>query len=394
MRILKMKVKGLKFFEDDLEIDFLTKQPLRNVNAGILYEIAPRIYQNNALALIGVNASGKTMTLKVISFAIQLLNNESINNIKGNEILKGLKGTEEIVFETYFCTHLKTIYKLETRIRKEAGENESEGRYYIFAEEIWHKEIKSVKTRKSIYESESFKLNLVRENEEEYLPKDVSIVIALNKRNDSQIYCKDLIDWTNINIMRMIGRGKIQEELITFLDPSIEYLRVDEFDEKKLDIRLKFKKADEIQIHSPRELASYLSSGTMKGINIFLNAMLVLRKGGYLIIDELENHFNKEIAATLVGFFTNHKVNRKGATLLFSTHYPELLDQFERNDSIFIIRNAKGIRADNLSDLLKRNDKKKSEVYQSGYLQGTTPVYETYMELKKAIIQYCDEVQE
>ena len=140
-------------------------------------------------------------------------------------------------------------------------------------------------------------------------------------------------------------------------------------------------------MYSPLELTKYLSSGTIKGINVFINAMMVLEKGGYLIIDELENHFNKEIASTLIRFFMNHDVNKKGASIIFSTHYSELLDEFERNDDIFIVKNNGGISVENLSKLLTRNDIKKSEIYQSGYLHGTAPEYEAYIDLKKAIIK-------
>lgn len=79
-------------------------------------------------------------------------------------------------------------------------------------------------------------------------------------------------------------------------------------------------------------------------------------KGGYLIVDELENHFNKEIAATLVRFFLDKKVNKKGAALIFSTHYSELLDEFERNDNIYIIRNKEGISAENLSSVYCKSE--------------------------------------
>ena len=79
----------------------------------------------------------------------------------------------------------------------------------------------------------------------------------------------------------------------------------------------------------------------------------------------------------------NKKINKNGATLIVSTHYPELLDEFERNDSIYIVRNQDGIMAQNLSHSLKRNDIKKSEIYESDYLEGTVPEYETYMRLKK-----------
>ena len=30
--------------------------------------------------------------------------------------------------------------------------------------------------------------------------------------------------------------------------------------------------------------------------------------------------------------------------LIFSTHYPELMDEYDRNDSIFITRNREGIK--------------------------------------------------
>lgn len=386
MRILKIKINGLKLFSNELEIDFLTQQRVRNEKSDMLYKISPKIYQNNVLAFIGINASGKTTTLKVISFVIQMLNNEPINKIKCNEVLNGISDQEKIVIETYFSVASNTVNKLLTTIKKDGKSKESDNEYVIVDESIWSKEIKSKNTRKSLFEFENLFPIQVRNGDEEYLPEDVSIVIALNKKNNTKIEFKDLINWTNINLIRVLG--DFPQELITFLDPSIEYLNsFVEKGDKKVEIRLKFHGKEEIIMYSPMDLEKYLSSGTIKGINVFINAMMILANGGYLIIDELENHFNKEIAATLIRFFMNHEVNKKGATIIFSTHYSELLDEFERNDDIFIVKNNGGINVENLSKLLNRNDIKKSEVYQSGYLQGTVPAYEAYIELKKAIIK-------
>ncbi len=385
MRILKIKVNGLKLFSNELEIDFVTHQRVRNEKSDMLYKISPQIYQNNVLAFIGINASGKTTTLKVISFIIQMLNNEPINKIKGNEILNGITGQEKIDIETYFSVASNTVFKLFTSIKRDPKSKEAENQYIIVDEKIWSKDIISIKTRKSLFDFEQLCPIQVRKGDEEYLPEDVSIVIAHNKRNNTKIEFEDLIDWTNINGIRVLGN--LPQELITFLDPSIEYLNTSvEKGEKKVEIRLKFKGKEEIIIYSPFELEKYLSSGTIKGINVFINAIMILASGGYLIIDELENHFNKEIVATLVRFFMNHKVNKNGASIILSTHYPELLDEFERNDDIFIVKNNGGITVENLSKLLTRNDIKKSEVYQSGYLKGTVPAYEAYINLKKAII--------
>lgn len=133
------------------------------------------------------------------------------------------------------------------------------------------------------------------------------------------------------------------------------------------------------------EIEHYLFSGTIKGIVTFTMAREILREGGYSLINEIENRFNKEIVSTLIRFFKNSQLNKKGGVLFFSTYYLELMDEYDRNDSIFITRNSNGITVENLCDILKRNDIKKSESYESGYLQRTTPSYKSYMKLKKSM---------
>ena len=127
------------------------------------------------------------------------------------------------------------------------------------------------------------------------------------------------------------------------------------------------------------------SDGTRKLMSLAPAIESVLKRGGVLLVDEIENHFNKEIVTTLVRFFMDSRLNKNGGTLIFTTHYPELLDEYDRNDGICIVRNRNGITAENLSYILKRNDIKKSDAYQSGFLEGTTPAYEAYMRLKKSL---------
>ena len=173
-------------------------------------------------------------------------------------------------------------------------------------------------------------------------------------------------------------------EIVKYLDPTVEKLCFEKVQDKTI-IRLKFAEKEEIVLNNSKELGLYLSSGTIKGIITFSMAETVLRTGGCLLVDEIENHFNHEIVATMVRLFTDRRLNQKGGVILFTTHYPELLDMFERNDNIYIVRNKGGILPENLSDLLKRNDIKKSEVYRSDFLKGTAPSYSASMNLKKAI---------
>ena len=392
MKLLKIKVKGLKLFRDELEVDFFAQQRVGAEKNEMLYKLSTNIYLNNVLAFIGINASGKTTVLKVISFVIQMLSNKPINSIEYNDILNGIDEMDKIVLETYFCCQSSTVNKLVTVIKKDPMCKDGDNKYIIEDEKIWSKDLNKVRTKKSLFEFEDLEPLQIRKGDEEYLMEDVSIIIAFNKKHNSNFYMRDLIEWTNRNMLN-IG-GKYPAELMTFLDPSIEYLNFERV-ENGIKTRLKFKEKEEIVVRTPFDLDKYLSSGTIRGINVFLNAMSVFDNGGYLLVDELENHFNKEIVSTLIRFFMNHEVNGKGATIVFSTHYPELLDEFERNDDIYIVRNKKGISAENLSKILTRNDIKKSEAYQSGYLQGTVPIYEAYIDLKNAIIvnSKIDEVQ-
>ena len=58
--------------------------------------------------------------------------------------------------------------------------------------------------------------------------------------------------------------------------------------------------------------------GRIKGIVAYTMAKEILKSGDYMVLDEIENHFNKEIVSTLVRFFMDSKFNKNGGTLLSS----------------------------------------------------------------------------
>lgn len=375
MRLLKMAVNGLTLFKGAVNIDFFAEQRVSSDNNEMVSPCFGSVYTNNVMSIVGINASGKTSLLKVISFVIEFINGESVNNINNKDILKD---SEKIEIAVFFFDPGNGVCKLESEIIK-IKDNEIDDRYIINSERLWVKKTSRVKSKKDLFLFDDDQLSKVRDNGAEFLKDDTSIVISLNKNKG--FYLKDLIRLTNVNFLGLIGN--FPHELIAFLDPSIENIS---FDKKTGEAKLKFYDREEIVVANPILFEQYLSSGTIKGINIFINAMIVFEEGGYLIVDELENHFNREIVATLVRFFMNKSVNKNGATLIFSTHYSELLDEFERNDGIYIVRNINGIYAQKLSEILTRNDIKKSEAFKSDFLEGTVPTYESYMQLKRAII--------
>ena len=385
MRLLKIFIQDMPRFKGNIDIDFITKQRVAEDDQEKLFNTFSNnytsIYTNQAISFIGLNASGKTTILKAISFVINLLNNEALNNIKSKEILNDLSDNEKVKITSFFYND-NSVYKLETHIEKRVNQVDNESKLIITEERLWEKDANKVKTKKSLFDFKDSDMRIERNEKEQFLLNDVSVMIAINKEKQSNFPLRDMLMWTNHNMLNILG--KFPKELLTFLDPSIEYFKCD-IRKKPADIRLKFYESEEIILNNPSEIEKYLSSGTIKGINVFMNALLCFMEGGYLIVDELENHFNEEIVTTLVRFFMNPNVNRNGATLIYSTHYSELLDEYDRNDCIYIVRNRGGIYTENLSLILKRNDIKKSEAYESGYLEGTVPIYESYMALKKVL---------
>lgn len=375
MKILKISADGLMLFNDKVSIDFFAEQRVIKDNSDMLSNVFKNVYTNNVISVVGINASGKTSVLKLISFALELINGQSLNNIVNRDVLTDSK---KVNIEVIFYDDNNNLYKLQSEIIS-VRNNEIDNRFIFGTEKIWKKSISKIQSKKDIMSYENANLFKERDNTAEFLSDDVSIAIAVSKNN--KIFVRDLLNYTNMNMLRLIGN--YPHELIKFLDPSIESIT---FDKNNSEIKLKFYGKDAISLSDPLQCEKYLSSGTVKGLNVFLNAMMVFNKGGYLLVDELENHFNREIVATLYRFFTNPIVNKMGATIIFSTHYSELLDEFERSDNIYIVRNKNGISAEKLCNLLKRNDIKKSEAFKSGYLEGTAPLYESYIDLKEVII--------
>ena len=379
MKLLRLTAEGLPLFKEKLDLSFFAQQRVREEDTENLYGLFSNVYLNPTNAFIGINASGKTSVLKVILLALGVISNRPVNHIATKDILGD---TKKAILNIYFYSESeKEICRLETVIASEKSKTEGI-LYRIDAESLWIKKDNEVKTKKAIFDFYGKEPAMVRSAQETFLSDDVSIMIAYNKKTGEHINMVSLLQFTNLNILPF--SQNIPAEVISYLDPTIEYLHFDERNEKPV-IHLKFKERDEIILNNSLELNNYLSSGTVKGMITFTLAQQTLQDGGYLIVDEIENHFNKEIVSTLLRFFMDSELNKRGGTLIFSTHYPELLDEYDRNDGIFIIRNRNGITAENLSCILKRNDIKKSDAYQSGFLEGTTPMYEAYMRLKKSI---------
>jgi AAA15 family ATPase/GTPase len=111
------------------------------------------------------------------------------------------------------------------------------------------------------------------------------------------------------------------------------------------------------------------SRGTQRLFLLTFYLLRILKKGGVLVLDELDASLHPALARFVVGLF-NSANNKNGAQLIFSTHNAGLLDIKEifRRDQIWFVEKDK-TQATVLYPLTDFNPRKDAAV-ESGYLSG------------------------
>ena len=386
IHILRSEIDGLTLFKDKkVMFDLVAEKNVTedDVLNGNVMRIDDLIDKLNTIALVGSNATGKTTQLRLIKMVISVfLALDSLNEFEN------LADQFEDTFRfTNYFYNAKTLYKVESAVKKTTDGD------FAFTEET----IYSKKVYPSHKKSELFNFDLTKRGQQELLrrsslPDEItaflrdddtifSTIVRKIMNNKVQDIVIDEIDMTNKN--KLTTKEKIPVEYIKYFDPSIESIRILSKDvpSEKMNVEVTFKNDSIIQVPLI-ELSNYLSSGTIKGINLFIDIEKTLKNGGYLIIDEIENHLHKSIIMNIIQLFAN-SLNKNGATLIFSTHYSEIIDMVPRTDMIYVATKEENLiqfkkMSQGLGDQ-DRNDKKKSEVLLSGKLSNTP----TYKDLKR-----------
>ena len=386
IHILRSEIDGLTLFKDKkVMFDLVAEKNVTedDVLNGNVMRIDDLIDKLNTIALVGSNATGKTTQLRLIKMVISVfLALDSLNEFEN------LADQFEDTFRfTNYFYNAKTLYKVESAVKKT-----TDGDFAFIEETIYSK-----KVYPSHKKSELFNFDLTKRGQQELLrrsslPDEItaflrdddtifSTIVRKIMNNKVQDIVIDEIDMTNKN--KLTTKEKIPVEYIKYFDPSIESIRILSKDvpSEKMNVEVTFKNDSIIQVPLI-ELSNYLSSGTIKGINLFIDIEKTLKNGGYLIIHENEKHLHKSIIINIIQLFSD-SLNKNGATLIFSTHYSEIIDMVPRTDMIYVATKEENLiqfkkMSQGLGDQ-DRNDKKKSEVLLSGKLSNTP----TYKDLKR-----------
>ncbi len=387
MKLLRVKANHFKNCSDGYTIDFVAKSRKYPEDKEYeLQEIAPELHVYNTMAFIGKNASGKTSAIDLLDCAYSILSEFRLENKKYS-----YDGIElEIIFY-----HDDYIYRYETTLSSDKLGNRA-----IFKnEKVFRK--KYFKTNvKEIYNTDTFEkvqkglFPLVPSQAFDdsigddiiWLPDDTSrLFYILGKKETRAIYFDSYEDGTDTYrlMFNAIKNYDIDSDVLSrvlrVFDENIESLEM--VDEK--NYKLKFK--GEVRNYTDTQLIYMLSSGTTKGILLYVLMVASLKEGFDLLIDEVENHFHKTLVENMISLYKDKSVNRNNATLIFTTHYCEVLDQMGRQDNIWICKSGVQVSLSNMyEDYQIRPELLKSKQYYNNAFQ-TAVDYNALMNLKRKL---------
>ena len=382
LKLLNIRVNGYKLLEENFTFDFLTRtKVLESDLEKEIFKIDTLLYSFRTLAVVGGNSSGKSTVLSLILKTIDFLSSGRWGYVE-HEFKEDKIG---LSISFYLDGN---IYFYSVNLLKNTSD---EGRNRLYAlidnESLFMKKYVKAKGKKNLENIDD-----VADVTSRYLQnslKDTSAIINLVKENI-------LVDaFTNNNVIAFDERllsncfynildnsnKELASSIIKLLDDSIEYIKSDSSD------YVKFKRYNEDeQILKKIELISILSSGTFRGIELYLRAIKAIKLGKVFIVDEIENCFQKNVVFNLIFLFNDERINKNNAQLIFSTHYTEILDILNRQDSINITHKNNGrINIKNLKEYDIRVELSKSKQFDNNTF-NTSINYQQLMEVKRNII--------
>lgn len=387
MRLLKFTVSGLDLFADnEVSIDLYATDRVAAQSPSVfrMTGAGKAIHTQNLIGVAGLNASGKTTMLRLLGMVLSLVRGIPL---RGDHLVYGpLTSILQPNFSvTAILADRGNWYLLESSIRKtkrntgiDDGDPMSTGNTFEFAAEHLWKHHAGLLSKKEVASYELFKSHsdvLITRNvggkkelsddSKRYLSSDTSVISGIIESKETVVsYYFDSFR------MPFVVPSATPAVIKTF-DSTVDQLDID--DDGK--VHLRFSRDDQERVLGQFDAAQLLSVGTMRGTRIINSAIDALSSGGYFLVDEIENSLNKQLVETIMDIFASPITNPRGATLVFTTHYPELLDHLTRKDDVyFSVRDKqRNIRLVKYSDHVQRVEPKKSEIFFANLIKGTAP---------------------
>lgn len=390
MRLLKLRVDGLTLFKNKrLELDFIATDRVSRDEEGNVSDVTQlaggsAVYTQNVMGIVGVNAAGKTTVLNLVRFVLGYMS--------GNYVMRQFATGATLMGKledrmTISCAFYEkgSYYLIESQLKAAAKRGDStrmvEGSLVapLVFEDEWLWACPARMSRKAILDIDQLKSDstlLLKRNggagdehvlndaQRTFLGDDMSIVSIITGRKSVPVEYPE----------RSLPLVSLPTPVVQAFDSSVEYLN---WNNENQVFHLKFKNEDAERVVNAAVATAMLSNGTVVGAELVDRAIGALKSGGYLIVDEIETGLNRSLVGTIIELFASPVTNPHGATLLFSTHYSELLDVLRRKDNVIVLVRNESFETEVIkySDRIVRIENKKSDVIINNVIKGSMPKY-------------------
>lgn len=390
-RLLKMTISGYRGLADGFSISFLTQAKVFDEDLSKqVVEIDKRLYGFRTMAVVGANSSGKSTLLRAVIMALGLLESGRFPygyfDFAAPSISLSLDFYLDGTVYFYDCV-------LEPPVKGNGPLAVNNIPFAQIREEHLRKISYSAYRGNHVLDLKETAQDITKEILSRSL-RDTSAISGLFRKPIAyDIFTNNaVVDFYDAYVRMTLydylkeTDPKILAPVIELLDDSIEKIVPQKAD--RVLLKKKGRSALEVRVSA---LGTLLSSGTLRGIELFLRAYAALKSGSIFLVDEIEGSFHKDIVENLIFLFNDRETNPKGAMLLFSTHLSETLDLLKRTDSIYVMHRKKDlVYASNLkADYQVRSGLLTSHQLDSGIFD-TGVNYEHVMNLRRAILTGTD----
>ena len=379
--ILSFKIENFRSIKEPLEINLTAEKRLKEK------ELPENSFEQNGHVLLksllfyGRNASGKSNVLNALTvLSYFVINSDTFKHGAKLDfyepfLFDKVYSNEPVKFEIDFIgieNKTKFKYVLSYNVNEIIFEA-----LYVYPSGVKAKLFERNKTK--ITYGEYYK-GTKKKIEDDLLPNQLFLSKSASSKveylNECYLYFRNnLLISTNHNteydnkIVKIISESvnddnKLKQNLLELLkaaDTSINDFKIKEYDNQKYEILTNhtvFENGEESE-------TTFLdfeneSLGTKKLFAVGGLILLVLSKGGVIIIDELDKGLHPLLSKLLINLFNSKKNNPNNAQLIFATHDSTLLDletirrdqicfidkEYEGNSISYKLSDIKGIRKD------------------------------------------------